>query len=95
MTFGNPPRMKAPASRIVSLAKVLASADVPEAVYEKRMAECRVCAHSREGGGRHWCRCCGCPRWIAGRLGSSLEFKNRKAAWACPMTIPAFGPHDE
>ena len=63
----------------IPLARVLASADVPEAVYEKHMAECSACPHSRKARDHHWCGCCGCPTWIAGKLSSSLEFKNKKA----------------
>ena len=83
------------AGRGISLVAVLASADVPDAVYEARMASCRACPHRTFYRGRHWCGCCGCPRWNLGRTGSSLEFKNRKAAWACPKPEPAFGPWED
>ncbi len=86
--------LKGLTSRALSLAKVLASAVVPDAVHNERMAACRECAYSTKALGHHWCGCCGCPKWHAGGIGSSLEYKNKKAAWRCSRPDPAFGPWD-
>lgn len=83
------------ASKALSVAKVLASAVVPDAVYEERMAACRECAYSTKALGHHWCGCCGCPKWNADGIGSSLEYKNKKAAWRCSRPDPAFGPWEK
>ena len=75
-----------------SFVAVLASGLVPDAVYETRMAYCRSCLRLELAIGRLWCGCCGCSRWTRGEISSSLEYKNRKAAWGCPLSKPAFGP---
>jgi len=77
---------------VVSVAKVVASGKVPGAVYEMRMGKCHVCPYCTIMNGRHYCGCCNCPMWNVGKIGSHLEYKNAKPAWACPRPDPAFGP---
>ncbi|MGB2985901.1 MAG: hypothetical protein WBE26_08455 [Phycisphaerae bacterium] len=79
-------------NKVFSLAEVLTSADVPDEAYEMRMEVCRACAYSTKARGHYWCGCCGCPQWNLGGISSSVEYKNRKAAWRCPRPDPAFGP---
>jgi hypothetical protein len=78
--------------KAISFIAVARSPDVPNAVYAERMGACRQCPRSSEALGRLWCGCCGCSRWTRGKISSSLEYKNRKAAWGCPLSKPAFGP---
>ncbi len=75
-----------------SFVAVLASPEVPRAVFTTRMGYCRNCLRLETALGRLWCGCCGCSRWTRGKISSSLEYKNTKAAWGCPLAIPAFGP---
>lgn len=75
------------ATKALSLTKVLLSGDVSDVVYARRMNACRACEYCSESGGHLWCGCCGCCQWHAGGVSSSVEYKNRKAAWQCP------GPH--
>ena len=81
-------------SKALSLAKVVSSANVPDPVYEVRMEACLACDHVTKGDGAEWCECCGCPKWNAGGVNSSLRYKNRKAGWRCPRDPPAFGPYE-
>lgn len=74
------------------LSRVLASGNVPDEVFKERMTACRECPYATVAKGHHWCGCCGCPKWQVGSVGSSLEYKNRKAAWLCARPEPAFGP---
>lgn len=78
--------------KALSATRVLASAKVPESVYKERMAACCECPHVTVARGHHWCNCCGCVQWHVGSVGSSLEYKNWKAAWRCERPEPAFGP---
>ena len=78
----------------LSVAKVLASADVPDDVCDGRLKKCRVCKYSSKKEGKYYCGCCGCPAWNWGSIGSDLEYKCRKAAWRCPGPNEAFGPYD-
>ncbi len=87
--------IKGLASKAFSLAKVLASPEVPSDVFELRMRECQACPYSTKARGHHWCGCCSCPKWNAGGISSALEYKNRKAAWRCSRPDPAFGPWEQ
>lgn len=71
----------------LNVARVLASADVSDEVYERRNAACRVCQYCGEADDKRYCGCCGCPQWHVGGIGSDMGYKNRKAGWGCP------GPH--
>ena len=71
---------------------VLASPEVPAAVFEDRMAHCRACPHATvKGDNKHFCQCCGCPEWSALGEGSDVEHKNKHAAHECQREPPAFG----
>ena len=82
----------ATASKALSLAIVISSAKVPPRVAEERMRRCDACPHCTVQGAKHYCGCCGCPRWGVGGVNSSLEYKVIKAGWLCPREAPEFGP---
>ena len=84
--------LTAKAKQAFSLAIVISSPAVPEDVRAERMASCASCEHCTERDGKHYCECCGCPRWNVGTVGSDLEYKTGKAAWMCPRVAPAYGP---
>jgi len=79
------------ASKALSLAIVVSSIKVPEYVGAERLRRCGLCPHSTVRGRKHYCGCCGCPKWNVGRVDSALEYKDTKAGWFCPRTEPAFG----
>jgi len=84
--------LAAKAKQALTLALVILSPAVPDYVGASRMGGCIACEHCTERDGKHYCECCGCPRWNMGDIGSDLEYKTTKAAWMCPKKNPAFGP---
>lgn len=76
-------------ARAKSMLKVLASKIVPDEVYESRNEKCAACPHmTLHPDGRMYCLCCSCPQV---RYASLNKVKNRRAAWECPRSDPAFG----
>ena len=71
---------------IETFVTTVASERVKCSTYDTRMATCMRCERMRRSDGQHYCRSCGCPEWKY----ASLESKNRKAGWQCPL-----GKHKE
>ncbi len=82
-------------SKALSLAIVVASGTVSESVSAERLRRCGACPHCTVANGKHYCGCCGCPKWNLGRVDSALEYKCTKAGWECPREGPAFGSWTE
>ena len=82
------------AGKAASLIKTVMSRAVDDAVFQERMSLCCECPHVTRARGKHYCECCTCPHWSLGSVGSELEFKNTRRAWACPREQPAFGSED-
>jgi hypothetical protein len=70
----------------LTMQRVLASGHVTPEVYEARMAACLACDHVSERRGKHYCECCGCPRWRV----AALENKNLYVKHLCSREPRAF-----
>ena len=77
--------------RIAAEGAVASYAELPTHANEEtrtiRLAICKAhvgdcCSVGPDG--RHYCGCCGCPRWHAMGVGSELEFKTGRAGCGCP-----------